>query len=168
MDLITKLNHLGEEVLERYPCINYGGCAVYAAMIVAALKRHNIDAKGIVASYGAGSPGWMSSDVATIDKAREKIKKNDIHEWQANGISFAHVGVEFKIGRLKKHYDTSGVRRAGKLLDKMPIYEGRLEYTEVRALAASKKGWNSSFDRKDIPALRKLVNARLKVDKTTA
>src|ERR1035437_8323128 len=128
MNLIAKLNSLGEEVLVKYPCVNYGGCCVYAAMVVAELKKHKIEAKGIVASYGAGKPGWMTKDVATIDKAREKVKKNHIYEWQANGISFAHVGIEFKVGRLKKHYDTSGVRKAGKELDTMPIYDGRLEY----------------------------------------
>ena len=168
MDIVKKLNHLGEEVKMKYPHINCGGCCVYAAMVVAALKKHDIEGKGIVASYWAGSPGWMSTDVATIDKARKKIQKNDINEWQSNGISFAHVGVEFTVDGVKRHYDTDGVRKAGKLLDSMPIYTGRMEYIELRALAGSKKGWNPSFNRKDIPALRRLVKSRLKVDMAPA
>jgi hypothetical protein len=168
MDIVAKLNKLGNDVMERYPNINYGGCCVYAAMITAALKKHGIEAKGIVASYGAGKPKWMSKDIATINKARKNIQKNTIHEWQMNGISFAHVGVEFKIDGKKKHYDSEGVRPASKVLDKMPIYAGRMEYIELRALAGKKDGWNTSFNRKDIPALRKLVKARLAIDNTAA
>lgn len=164
MDIVAKLNKLGNDIKERYPRINHGGCCVYAAMVVAALKKHDIDAKGIVASYGAGKPKWMSNDIATITKARKNVQKNDIHEWQANGISFSHVGVEFKVGGEKKHYDTDGVRKAGKILDDMPIYTGRLEYIELRALAGKKAGWNTSFNRRDIPAIRKLVKSRLAVD----
>ena len=164
MDIVAKLNKLGNDVMERYPNINRGGCCVYAAMIVAALKKHDIDAKGIVASYGAGKPGWMQKEVATITKARKKIQKNDINEWQSNGISFSHVGVEFKLDSEKKHYDSEGVRKASKKLDKMPIYAGRMEYLELRALAGKKDGWNTCFNRRDIPALRKLVKSRLRLD----
>lgn len=168
MNIETKLNQLGKIVKERYPDINCGGCCVYAAMIVDALKKHDIQAKGIVAAFGAGKPGWMTSEIATITAVRKKIQKNEIVEWQSNGISFNHVGVEFKIGSVKKHYDTAGVRKAGKMLDGMPIYTGRMEYVELRALAGKKAGWNESFNRKDIPALRRLVKSHLAVDKIPA
>jgi len=164
MGIVTKLNQLGNDVMERYPDLNKGGCCVYAAMIVAALKKHDITARGIVASYGARKPGWLTTDIATINKARKNIQKNTLQEWQENGISFAHVGVEFSINGVKKHYDSSGVRAAGRKLDDMPIYDGRLEYKELRAVAAKKDGWNTSFNRRDIPALRKLVKSRLSVD----
>ena len=164
MDIVAKLNQLGIEVKRRYPNINNGGCCVYAAMITAALKKHNIEAKGIVASHGAGRPGWMKKDIATINKARKNIQKNTIYEWQTNGISFAHVGVEFKVDGVKRHYDTEGVHKAGKQLDSMPIYAGRMEYVELRALAGKKDGWNTQFNRRHIPELRRLVKSHLAVD----
>lgn len=158
MDLEIKLNRLGEEVYDRYPNINSGGCCVYAAMVVAELNKLNIPAKGIVASYSS-----LASK--SIDKIRPLIEKNTLDEWQKNGVSFSHVGVEFTLNGKKKHYDTGGVRKAGKELDHMPIYKGRLEYIELRALAAKKYGWNTCFNRRDIPELRRLVKSFLAVDK---
>ena len=157
MDLEQKLNRLGKEVYERYPDINNGGCCVYAAMIVAELKKLNIPAKGIIASHSAAySDG--------IDKVRPLIENNTIYEWRANGVCFSHVGVEFTLNGKKKHYDTAGVHKACSKLDGMPIYKGRMEYAELRALAAKKHGWNTCFNRKHIPAVRRLVKSFFEVD----
>ena len=165
MNIVTKLDQLGVEVLRRYPTINSGGCCVYAAMIVAALHKHRIKACGIVASWNAER---MNHADVSIDTIRHSISKNTLSEWEDNGISFSHVGVEFEykglILKTKRHYDTSGVRPAGKVLDAMPIYRGRLNLNDLRTLAGQKDGWNSAFDRKHIPALRKLVKNLLVVD----
>jgi hypothetical protein len=165
MNIITKLDRLGKEVNRRYPYINHGGCAVYAAMIVQALRKHKINATGIVASYSAE---WMPAG-ASIDTVRENITKNSHKEWNRNGVRFSHVGVEFdhttKTRTVKKHYDSYGVRKAGKELDDMPIYKGRLLLVELRALAERKTGWNESFDRAQIPELRKLVKSFLALDR---
>jgi hypothetical protein len=159
MELITKLDKLSSVVAERYPTINYGGCGVFAALVVTELKKHNIHATGIVAAYDADEP-----DGPTIDTVRPQIKKKtNVHEWNNNGISFYHVGVEFKIGRQRKHYDSTGVKTASKMLDHMPIYKGRLERDELRALASKQSGWNVRFDRSNIPALRRLVKKHLEV-----
>lgn len=166
MNIVTKLDQLGVEVLRRYPDINSGGCCVYAAMIVAALHKHKIKAQGIVASWNAERMNYAG---ASIDTIRHYIVKNTLTEWEDNGISFSHVGVEFEykglIRKTKRHYDTSGVRPAGKMLDSMPIYKGRLDLNELRTLAGRKDGWNSTFDRKQIPALRTFVKNFLAVDK---
>ena len=166
MDIIDKLNKLGKEVLRRYPYINHGGCCVYAAMIVEALHKHKINASGIVASWSAE---YLNRSGVTIDKVREGIKKNTHAEWNNNGVNFSHVGVEFEhqglIRTVKKHYDTAGVRRAGKELDDMPIYKGRLTLTELKELGGTKHGWNDTFDRTQIPELRKLVKDRLAVER---
>ena len=75
-DIELRLNELGKEVLDRFPEINSGGCCVYAAMIVAALAKHDVRAKGIVASWRAEVVG------RSIDKARKCIQKNTITEWR--------------------------------------------------------------------------------------
>ena len=166
MNITAKLDLLGKEVSRRYPWLNHGGCCVYAAMIVAALHKHKIKATGIVASWSAES---LNKSGVTIDKVREGIKKNTHTEWNNNGVNFSHVGVEFeykaKIRTHKYHYDSHGVKKAGKTLDLMPIYSGRLNLEELKTLAGTKRGWNDTFDRKDIPALRKLVKDFLAVEK---
>lgn len=166
MDIIDKLNKLGKEVLRRYPYINHGGCCVYAAMIVQALHKHKIKASGIVASHSAV---YYNNAGVTIDSVRETITKHDHRQWNSKGISFSHVGVEFEhqglVRTVKKHYDTAGVRRAGKELDDMPIYKGRLTLIELKKLGGTKHGWNDTFDRTQIPELRKLVKDRLAVER---
>jgi hypothetical protein len=166
MNITDKLDMLGEEVMRRYPWLNHGGCCVYAAMVVQALHKHNIKASGIVASWGAE---YLNRTGITIDKVREGLKKNTHTEWNNNGVNFSHVGVEFeyraKIRTHRYHYDSTGVKKAGKELDGMPIYAGRLTLEELRTLAGTKKGWNDTFDRKHIPELRKLVKSYLGVDK---
>ena len=162
MSIVKKLNKLGKVVMASYPYINHGGCCVYAAMIVSALHKHKIKAEGIVASWSALG---MNRAGQSIDTVREAVKKNKICEWQDNGISFSHVGVEFEVDGKKYHYDSKGAKRAKREFDGMPIYKGRLKLQEMRGLAGRKEGWNDTFDRKDIPALRQLVKEHLLVDK---
>jgi len=168
MSIITKLDLLGKEVLRRYPEINNGGCCVYAAMIVAALHKHKIKASGIVASWRAEK---LNSIGSSIDSVRSNITKNTYTEWNKNGVNFSHVGVEFeykaRIRTAKRHYDANGCHPVSSALDGMVIYKGRLTLGELRELAGTKKGWNDSFDRKDIPELRKLVNSFLAVERKT-
>ena len=169
MDIIAKLNALGKEVASRYPNINNGGCCVYAAMIVQALHKHKIKATGIVASSSAV---YLNAAGVSIDTIREGLGKNTHTEWNKNGVRFSHVGVEFEyraqIRSVKRHYDTAGVHLAGKKLDGMPLYKGRLSLEELKVLAGTKNGWNDEFNRKDIPAIRKLVKNYLVVDKKSS
>lgn len=158
MDITEKLNHLGEVVYSRWPYINHGGCCVYAALVAEELVKHNIDSVGIVAAYDA------AGTAKSIDTIRSNIRKNTVDEWQSNGVSFNHVGLEFKIKGRKKHYDTRGVVKAALRFDSMPIYKGRLKLDDMKKLASRRAGWNSSFNRRNIPALRQLIKEHLAVD----
>jgi hypothetical protein len=169
MEIVDKLNTLGKVVMARYPYINCGGCCVYAAMVAEELQKHGIDAKGIVAAYSAKE---LNTNGVTLNSIRPGIKSNTLAEWNNHGVRFNHVGVEFVIKKegkrtgTKKHYDSTGVKRATTELDYMPIYKGRLELADLKALARKRKGWNESFNRRSIPALRKLVKEHLGVDST--
>ena len=158
MSIIRKLNKLGKEVIKKYPYLNHGGCCVYAALVAEALLLHKINCNGIVAS------DRVKRTDATIDTARQNVKRNALHEWQDNGISFSHIGLEFEHNGVKRHYDTNGVKRAGKSFDYMPIYQGRLNIVELQKLAGRKAGWNESFNRRYISAIRRIVQEHLAVD----
>jgi len=155
MDLVEHLNKLGKEVKKAYPDINYGGCCVYAAIVVKELQKLNVPAQGIVASHAA------EDDDVTIDEVRNIIQYNSVHDWQDNGINFSHVGVEFRVNKTVYHYDTSGAKKAKGLgtLDGMPVYQGRLTLREMEELAGTDSGWNSTFNRRCIPGLKRLVKA---------
>lgn len=157
MSIIRKLNRLGKAVNAKYPYINNGGCCVYAALVAEALLLHKINCKGIVAS-------WHAECIPSIDEIRPFIKRNMLYEWQDNGVSFSHIGLEFEYKGKMKHYDSNGVNKATKSLDFMPIYNGRLNIVELQKLASRKAGWNDSFNRRHIPAIRKMVFEYLAVD----
>lgn len=156
MDLIEKLNQLGKAVYRASPNINYGGCCVFAAAVALELERRGFRARGIVASHNA------RGHKTPLGRIRPKVKKNSIYEWRDNGIYFGHVGVEFTYKGRLYHYDSHGVHPKETSLDGMPIYKGRMKPEEMKAIADSPEGWNSSFPRRDIPTVRRLVTMYLK------
>jgi hypothetical protein len=158
MDLKQRLNRLGKDVNRLYPDINHGGCCVYAAMVVAELRKQKIPAVGIVAAWDA------KEECRSIDEARNNLQKNTLRDWNDNGIYFNHVGVEFELNGVKKHYDSNGVHKVRNKLDNMPIYPGRLRYKELKELASCKEGWNPSFDRKCIRTLQRMVKSYISGD----
>jgi hypothetical protein len=155
MDLPEILDKLGRDVTARYPYINHGGCCVYAAIVAQALQAHRVNAKGIVVS-------WFASKWIHIDKVRNNLKRKDVHEWQENDVNFSHVGLEFRYRGKVYHYDSNGIHPKAKQLDGMEIYPGRLLVEEMVQLAESPEGWNSSFNRRYIPTIRRMVDKALK------
>lgn len=156
MSIIRKLNKLGRAVSERYPYINNGGCCVYAALVAEALIYHKINCSGIVASWDAGD--------ISIDEVRANVRKNALDEWEYNGVLFSHVGLEFEHNGRIRHYDTSGAKFAKKNFDGMKVYKGRLRIDELKKLASKRQGWNESFNRRHIPAIREMVKEYLEVN----
>lgn len=148
------LNKLGAAVNNRFRFINSGGCCVYAALVAAELTKLNIQTKGIVGSRNA-------TDETSIDIARSYVERNTIAEWQDNMIDLYHVGIEFVAFGETKHYDSNGVKLADGYIDSAPLYDGRLELSELEELAAD-NNWNPAFKRGNIPALRSLVKLYLK------
>jgi len=155
MDLLEILDNLGRDVEARYPYINHGGCCVYAAIVAQALQAHRVNAKGIVVSYFASK--WIH-----IDKIRNNLKRKDVREWSENDVNFSHVGLEFRYRGKVYHYDTKQLKLKEKRFDDMEIYPGRLLVEEMVQLAGSPEGWNTSFDRRKIPVIRRMVDKALK------
>ena len=77
MNVVRKLNALGKEVNATIPCINNGGCCVYAALVVSALRKHKIKATGFVASDYA----VYSQDITDY---RKHIFSNSVEYWNNN------------------------------------------------------------------------------------
>lgn len=151
----TVLNRIGRRVNFLFPNINHGGCCVFAAIIGTELKRLGISARGIVASY------YSDVGKSNIDSARENVSENIPWEWEESGVYFTHVGVEYDINGTVKHYDSNGVKRKGSRLLYLKIYDGRLTVDELKELSRTSKGWNPSFVRKDIPAMRRLIKEEM-------
>jgi hypothetical protein len=153
MNLFETLNTLGNRINRWYPEVNSGGCCVYASMIGEELRKRGIEVRIIVAAYSA---------TKDIDKARKRV--NNIHqksEWNAEDIWFNHVGVEFQHEGVWYHYDSDGVNPKSKKLGSFTVYPGRLSVDEAKVLADEPEGWNWSFDRNKIPAMKRHVKKYL-------
>jgi len=151
--LTSQLNFLGREINRRFESINCGGCCVYASIVAACLAKRGIFAQGIVSSYTVAA-----EPEANIDAIRQRLPfvgRKDL--WNEKGVYFTHVGIELRADSHDWHYDTNGIFQANGLLDKMPIYPGRLNLNEMKSLADEADGWNTTFDRKHIPAIAATV-----------
>jgi len=135
--------------------INWGGCAVVAAILAYYLKPLVDEVK--IRSYG----GWSGS--GDVDAARQKIQSNTVREWNQQNIYFSHVWVEFK---MKGHWyaiDAEGLHSRKEMwrLWGKPN-PGAFSLSEMRELAKVKTGWNSSFNREQIPKMKRMVAKQFK------
>lgn len=158
MNIIDKLNTLGQKAEEEFPDLNYGGCCVFASLVADRLAKLGVQAEGVVAMY------FYEDKPPNIDYARNNVRHiGDGDEWEENGVKLSHVGLKIMVGETAILYDSEGVRpfkRRNTLLDRTVI-EGTLSRKELKALANNAWNWNYSFDRDQIPKLAKLVAREL-------
>jgi len=153
-DIHTVLNVLGTEVSKKIDYINSGGCCVFAACIGEELKLRGIETSIIVAA------SWGIE--ANINQAREKVAvPNRKQEWNNAGINFHHVGVEYIIDHDSFHYDSNGSHHADGMLGDWMLYDGRMSVEDAAGLANEEEGWNTCFNRGDIPTLRRFIRTFL-------
>lgn len=163
MNLVLILNKLGKEAKKKFPTLNCGGCCVFAGMVAEILDAKGYPVQGRVAAHKAGM-----LDANSITEARKHVKKNTPAEWNAQGISFGHVGIEFFDGENIYLYDSSGCVDPSEDLDGMHSFEGRLTVLELNELWRENGpldgwhvSWNTEFDRGNIPYLRELIKKHL-------
>lgn len=135
--------------------INRGGCCVLAAAVGAELVKRGLEVDIVVMRT------WESSlfGQMDIDEVDKHIKdKNDPIEWQDNGIFFAHVGVRFKLDKWYV-FDSDAINEGRTRLSKPaePILKGSFSVEQALEFSKIKAAWNDTFDRKQIPLVKKLV-----------
>lgn len=150
--LTATLDRLGARLEEKHETLNWGGCCVYAAMIGQKLQELGVTCSVIVAGYGEGT------NVEHVRANLSDAEAGSMQHWNRNGVYFGHVGVEFVIDGLVYHYDSSGTAKPGEHHGLRRQYAGRITVEDAAKLAATGRGWNPSFDRDQIPEIRKAVN----------
>lgn len=152
--LLPKLRRLGAEVNSRtHATINFGGCAVYAAAVAARLEAMGIPAEVVTPATGASAS--EARDNLRADGATGRRNR----EWDAAGLSRSHFAVRFKNGRRWYTHDTD-VTLPGRAFFGERMYPSTtdgLTPAEAWALADDANGWNSSFDRGQVPLVRGMV-----------
>lgn len=158
MDIIEKLNELGEKAMKRFHSLNSGGCAVFASLVADRLAELGVEAEGVVAM-----DFWDSTP--NIDKARKHVNNvGDADEWEANGVMLSHVGLRLNLNGREMLYDSEGLRPAGHTRNSLlgyDVIQGTFTRDELRALADNAWNWNSKFNRRNIPKLQKLIESEL-------
>lgn len=147
----NKLVDLADDILDRFPTINDGGCGVFAALVAAELQ-HYYKIRIIAFSDEAKRNN--------IDEIRPIVDAKNIYDWKDNGCKFNHVVVEItdNNGRLW-HYDATGVfPNDGSICYYYDKLEGSLTIAEITELADSPLGWSREFDRKLIPDLKAIIH----------
>lgn len=161
--LIPVLNQLGVDITKEIPDINNGGCCVFAAIVGEELAKKRIPIRFAVADVP--DPDCLFEQ--PFDLVRKAITCNTLGNWNYHGVYFGHVFVEFDYNRNSYYYDTDGVIHATNVpprsCDDYEIYVDRLTLDEVRELAACQQGWNTKFNRRYIPSMRKLIKRHISV-----
>lgn len=154
MDLFSCLKSVGRAVYKKYPYINSGGCCVYASAIATELKKLGIECRIVVCS---------SYVATTIDDARKQIHKSNrgnlptVDDWNSNCVYMDHVIVEFFYNGKVYHYDTDLLHKATNKFHRMSVLSGRLTIEEATFIASTASGWNTAFNRKDIPDIMVMI-----------
>lgn len=152
IDFVTlrdTLDHLARMTKRKFPTINHGGCAVYAHLVGRQLGKLGIPYCGIVGD-------WCQHD---LDNARNNIRNpRHKYEWNSAGVDFGHVGIEFFYNEKPYWYESDyGVKTPDQGFCGLDVANGRLMPMELRGIALEAKGWNWSFDRRQIPRVRSLI-----------
>ncbi len=148
-NIVDTLNRLGHAAETSVNYLNKGGCCVFAALVGRELVNRGYVVKGVVVSFGP------REGKCRLDDVRRRTGNTDLVDWY-NDLSFNHVGIEFRADGRTRRYDSNGVVGGSDPLLHMNAHPDRLTVEELEAFAAD-PNWNTCFDRKQIPKLKKLV-----------
>jgi hypothetical protein len=164
-DFVKALNALSKEVSNKIKHVNSGGCCVFAAE-VASILREIVPIRLLVSS-----PDYGDSVNYSLTDARPNVNGNNTVEgWNSCDIYFGHVFIELIYDGETYHYDSTGMNQPGYNYETeratdpafgYDVLHGALSFTEAVELASCEYGWNSVFDREQIPKLRKIVRKHL-------
>lgn len=155
--LLRALRRIGDAVLDDVPSINHGGCAVLAGIVGEHLERLGVPCE--VATAGQ----WESMSAR---EARPRVKrKSDPRAWDVAGLGRAHLALRFRLGRYTYTWDAERLRRGSLVLGHERYnyvapsgWGSGLTLAECRAMTQTQRGWNTCFDRADIPLLELIAS----------
>lgn len=165
MDVLRSLRQV--QTLVAPPAIKYlnrGGCGVFAALVGRELQSNGVKPEVIVQTEYGDDPLYV----------RQRVRNPlDPFDWHDNGLYINHAGLRFKHNGKWWTYDSTALRQSHDVFsdDDRPASRGFLTVEEMEAFAFPRaKGpfhtvydlWNSEFDRRQIPKLRRAVHEGFK------
>ena len=147
---MRKLSNKLKELDNTFSFVNKGGCGCVAAMLAKAF-RHEFPIMRITSS------GIDSG--ANLDTIRSNMTDNMSKDaWYDNGIYFNHVWVEVLFKKKWYVLDATGIHTRKEMYREWNTpAKGSFSIDEIQALA-NENSWNTMFDRKQLPAMQKMIN----------
>lgn len=163
--LITDaLRDLSSALSDEYEYINWGGCAVMATIVGRALERIGIPCEVV---SPASTEYW---DASAPNVARRELGKSarnaTAYDWDRAGLSRRHLALRFRLDGREYTWDSDGLyEAAGVYVHWFGTGDHRCDYPfghglstrEAGKLSRNKHEWNPTFDRRTLPALRRIV-----------
>ena len=147
--------------------INYGGCGVMAGIVGEILEQLGIPVE--VVTPADGVEGWGVPPKEARERLQAEYWGDDwtVCDWDANGLYRSHLAVRFWLGGKLHTWDINGLlcsdRFYGRSKDGEPSHvadypfgEG-MTVQECIEISSTHDGWNSTFNRRQIPLMRKLA-----------
>lgn len=145
--------------------INWGGCGVMAGIVGEILELWGIHVEVV-------TPAEYDWGVAPKE-ARERLQAEywgenwTAHDWDDNGLYRAHLAVRFMLGGRLHTWGSDGLLCSDKFFGRRecgepshvadyPFGEG-MTVQECIEISSTPSGWNSTFDRRQIPLMRELA-----------
>jgi len=148
---------IASEVSHNVDYVNCGGCGVYATELAKRMKKLGFtDMKLRVYSY----PNANNERLVNVASVERKVfgdnLPDNLREWSVNGVSFCHVRMEWGF----RVWDVEGDEPAktDKAWRWYPRHPGSLSLKAMNRLSAKKAGWNTMFDRTQIPLMRQIMD----------
>ena len=146
--MLKDINTIVKEIDEKIEHINCGGCCVFAESIYPYLDELGLEPKIKVIEFGGSS-----SDLTII---RKKMKNSlSLREWNANGVYFNHVAVQFTYRKRVYIVDSTGVFIEAKFQYVSEFLTGYFSRAEARSFSKDESGWNYWFERSNISEIKK-------------
>ena len=143
--ILDELQDFAVEMDEKYPNMNFGGCCVFASLFA----KRMID---LIPTIKIVVEDRVTGNSCSIDDVRNNIENNTVNDWYDNGIDFTHVLIQFEYQGEIFWYDANGIHTD---MVEFELVDGYLGILEALELVNDNEGWNPSFNRKDIPNIKR-------------
>ena len=170
IELKRRLRRLSRALnTQTYGDINWGGCGVMAGIVGEILELQGIPVEVVTPSgYNIGVPPKLARERLQAEYWGENWTAED---WDNNGLSRSHLAVRFVLGGKLHTWDSNGLlcsdRFFGRCVSGKPSHvadypfgEG-MTVQECIEISSTPRGWNTYFDRSQIPLMRELAYRHL-------
>lgn len=174
-ELLRRLRRLAKALREQCESINHGGCGVVAAEVGACLMELGVPVEVVTPhTPGVGWRGEVPARVRAgiIERWGLDPAEAEPDEWDAAGLWRTHLALRFQSNGKTYTWDSEGTVHSAHWFGKLYIggervgrYWHRAGYEfgqgmtipECANISKGAVGWNSRFDRRQVPTIRALA-----------